>query len=161
MMRNINLIVVHCSATNPLIDWGARDIDYLHRRQNGWSSIGYHWVIRRNGIVEAGRQESIPGAHVKGHNLNSIGVCLVGGVDLDNRPEPNYTTSQWASLKTLLVSLKLRFPNARIVGHRDLSPDLDGDGTVEANEWIKACPCFDVRTWCWSYEIDHLPREAV
>ena len=161
MMRNINLIVVHCSATNPLIDWGARDIEVLHQRNNGWSTVGYHWVIRRNGIVEVGRQESIPGAHVKGHNLNSIGVCLVGGVDFNNRPTPNYTTSQWASLKTLLVSLKLRFPNARIVGHRDLSPDLDGDGTVEANEWVKACPCFDVRAWCRSYEIDHLPREAV
>lgn len=147
MMRNINLIVVHCSATNPLIDWGARDIEVLHQR-NGWSTIGYHWVIRRNGIVETGRHETIPGAHVKGHNLNSIGVCLVGGVNFNNRPTPNYTTDQWASLKSLLISLKLKFPNASIVGHRDLSPDLDGDGIIEANEWIKACPCFNVAEWC-------------
>lgn len=153
-MRNIDLIVIHCSATPPSMDWGARGIDYVHRRKNGWSSIGYHKVIRRNGIVEEGRALEIPGAHVRGHNSRSIGVCLIGGVDFNLQPQMNYTPFQQKSLRRLLDQLRLMFPNTRICGHRDLSPDLDGDGTVEANEWVKACPSFDVEKWCRSVGID-------
>ncbi len=153
-MRHIDLIVVHCSATPPSMDWGAQDIDYLHRRQNGWSSIGYHYVIRRNGVVEDGRALEVPGAHVRGHNARSIGVCLVGGVDFLLQPKDNFTPEQKQTLRQLLERLRLSFPTTRICGHRDLSPDLDGDGTVEANEWVKACPSFDVKDWCWSVGID-------
>lgn len=147
-IRTINLIVVHCSATPPHLNWGAKDIDYLHRRQNGWSSIGYHWVIRRDGCVEKGRNENLPGAHVRGYNLHSIGVCLVGGLDERGMPANNFTPKQFKSLRGVLEVLRFNYSDTRICGHRDLSPDLDGDGTVEANEWIKACPCFDVAEWC-------------
>ncbi|MDB6143954.1 MAG: N-acetylmuramoyl-L-alanine amidase [Pseudomonas sp.] len=140
------LIVVHCSATQAKADIGKREITQWHR-ERGFDTIGYHYVIRRNGEVETGRRESEIGAHVRGYNLNSIGVCLVGGVDGKNKPENNFGESQFNALETVLHELKDRYPNARIVGHRDLSPDLNGDGKITPNEYIKACPSFDVGAW--------------
>jgi N-acetylmuramoyl-L-alanine amidase len=140
------LIVVHCSATAPGADIGTRDITQWHR-ERGFDTIGYHYVIRRNGEVETGRRESAIGAHVRGHNLYSIGVCLVGGVDTRSKPENNFSERQFVALETVLKELKERYPNARIVGHRDLSPDLNGDGKITPNEYIKACPSFDIGDW--------------
>lgn len=145
-MRAINLIVVHCSATPTNRDIGAAEIRSMHKRQ-GWADIGYHHVIRRDGRIEAGRAEAIVGAHVAGHNAKSIGVCLVGGVKPDMTAETNFTPAQYAALEQLLRKLKARFPNARICGHRDLSPDGNGDGRVERGEWVKECPTFDVAAW--------------
>src|SRR5690606_114532 len=78
--RFINLLVIHCAATTPLMDIGAKEIDVWHK-QRGWSKIGYHFVIRRNGVIEKGRDISEVGAHVEGYNKNSIGICMVGGID--------------------------------------------------------------------------------
>jgi hypothetical protein len=142
-MREITLIVVHCSATPQDRDIGAKEIREWHVRDNGWSDIGYHYVIRRNGIQEIGRPESEPGAHASGHNANSIGVCLVGGNDADNKAlaECNYTRAQFRVLEALLNDLLSRFPNAAIMGHKDL-PNVH-----------KACPCFDVRAWWYGPDI--------
>lgn len=140
------LIVVHCSATGPQADIGKGEITQWHR-QRGFDTIGYHYVIRRNGDVETGRRETEIGAHVAWHNFNSIGVCMVGGVDAKGKPENNFSTQQFATLETLLNQLKARYPNTRIVGHRDLSPDRNGDGKITSNEFIKACPSFDVADW--------------
>ena len=85
------------------------------------------------------------GAHAKGYNRNSIGVCYEGGIR-DGAPADTRTDAQRESLASLLVALVCAFPEAKIIGHRDLSPDLDGDGIVEPNEWIKVCPCFDAKT---------------
>lgn len=145
-MRPINLIVVHCSATPANRDIGAAEIRAMHHRQ-GWSDIGYHHVIRRDGRVEAGRPEAVAGAHVKGHNARSIGVCLVGGVKPDMTAETNFTAAQYDALEALLRQLAARYPSARICGHRDLSPDRNGNGRVEPGEWVKACPTFDVAAW--------------
>lgn len=129
------------------MDIGAREIDEWHRNRNPpFRMIGYHHVIRRNGDIEGGRSHRDKGAHVKGHNHESIGVCLVGGLDENRDPEDNYTGDQWASLLNLLHSLKAEFPHAEILGHRDLSPDINGDGIIEEWEWLKICPCFDVRS---------------
>ena len=140
----VNLIVVHCSATNPSMDIGASEINQWHI-DRGWRKIGYHFVIRRSGVLETGRRLNEQGAHVKSHNRNSWGICLVGGVGFDGSLEDNFTAKQWATLRTLLVTL-LDIPGLekRIVGHRDLSPDLDGDGVIREHEWIKGCPSFDV-----------------
>ena len=129
-------IAVHCSATGPKADIGAKDIDKWHRAK-GWACIGYHYVIRRNGTVEEGRDEKVIGAHVENWNHNSIGVCVVGGVDADDikKAENNFTNEQFASLKQLLIDLKTRYPKAVIQGHRDF-PEVK-----------KACPSFDVKTW--------------
>lgn len=148
--KTTELLVVHCSATRPTLDIGVKDITQWHR-QRGFDTVGYHYVIRRNGEVETGRPESAIGAHVKGHNANSIGVCLAGGVDATGKPENNFTPEQFAALRELLEQLGTRYPDARILGHRDLSPDHNGDGVISANEFIKACPSFDVRAWLKRY----------
>lgn len=128
-------IVVHCSATGTQ-NFGAADIDKWHRKQ-GWACIGYHYVIRRDGTVEEGREEDVVGAHVAGFNENSIGICMIGGVDADDpaKAQNNFTKEQFDSLKQLLVDLKVRHPHATIQGHRDF-PGVK-----------KACPSFDVREW--------------
>lgn len=102
---------------------------------NGWSDVGYHFIIRRNGIIENGRPLERAGAHVKNFNSNSIGICLVGGLNASGAGENNFTIEQFSSLETLLKSLKGKFPNAQILGHRDF-PKV-----------AKECPCFDVRDW--------------
>lgn len=129
-----DFIVVHCAATKPNQDIGAADIDRWHRAQ-GWACIGYHYVIRRDGTLEDGREESRIGAHVQGYNTNSIGICMAGGIDLKGNPENNFTPEQFDTLATLLSWLKDTYPKAVIQGHRDF-PKV-----------AKACPSFDVRDW--------------
>ncbi len=133
--RTTNLIVVHCSATRPDQDIGAAEIRRWHVEDNGWSDIGYHQVIRRNGSIELGRDLRQSGAHAKGFNRNSIGVCLVGGVNFVHDPDDNFTDKQYTSLGITLEYWKRIYPQAEIVGHRDL-PDVS-----------KACPSFDVAAW--------------
>lgn len=127
-------IVIHCSATKPDMDIGARDITAWHLKR-GFSTIGYHYVIRRDGTVESGRPIDAVGAHVEGHNLHSVGICMVGGLGKDGKPAPEYTPAQWTELKRLVLKILERFPGCKIVGHRDL-PGV-----------AKACPSFDVAHW--------------
>jgi N-acetylmuramoyl-L-alanine amidase len=146
-MRQINLIVVHCTASR---NGKARPVAAIEadHRARGFSSIGYHYVIQPDGHVDVGRDEEQPGAHAKGFNAHSLGVCLVGGLGGPNRLNPGlYTMAQWDALRVTVRSLLDRYPGARVVGHRDLSPDLDGDGEVEPHEWLKKCPAFEVRDW--------------
>lgn len=146
-MKAINKLVVHCSATRATSDIGASTIRQWHKRQ-GWIDIGYHYVIKRDGTVEKGRPDDRPGAHVSGHNGDSLGICMVGGVAPDGKTaENNFTPVQFTALGALLDSLKASHPKARICGHRDLSPDKNGDGKVTSNEWLKQCPSFDVAEW--------------
>jgi N-acetyl-anhydromuramyl-L-alanine amidase AmpD len=152
-MRPIDQLVVHCAATRPDQDIGAAEIDAEHRAQ-GWDCIGYHFVIRRSGILENGRSVDRVGAHVKGHNAFSIGICLVGGVDANNKAENNFTPAQFDTLKALLSRLRLSYADTEILGHRDFSPDLNNDGEIEPSEWIKECPCFNVMEWCRGVGID-------
>jgi len=133
-MRDINLIVIHCSATQPKADIGRYEIDKMHRAR-GWMGIGYHYVIRRDGVLEFGRPIDKAGAHAESYNLNSIGICLVGGVDATGRSEDNFEKEQMWRLQELLGNLNSIWPAAAILGHRDL-PSV-----------AKDCPCFDVRAW--------------
>ena len=144
--KRTNLIVVHVSATPPSMDIGAAEIDRMHKAK-GWSGIGYHFVVRRDGRVELGRPADQIGAHVEGWNSVSVGVCLVGGVDAHGQPQDNKTVAQTESLIALLGELVQRFPGAKICGHRDLSPDRDRDGVVEPDVFVKACRCFDAIPW--------------
>ena len=142
-MRRINLIVIHCSATNENEDFDVDDIREMHLAK-GWSDIGYHYVITRDGQIQPGRGLNRKGAHVRGHNTGSIGICYIGGLDSTGKPKDTRTPQQKAALEKLDRSLKTVFPTIeRTVGHRDLSPDLNGDGTIQASERIKECPCFD------------------
>jgi N-acetylmuramoyl-L-alanine amidase len=131
-----DFIAIHCSATSEKQNFGAADINKWHRAK-GWACIGYHYVIKRDGTIEQGRKESQVGAHVADWNAVSLGICMIGGVDADDRTkaEDNFTPEQYASLKDLILELKTRYPKAKIQGHRDF-PKV-----------AKACPCFDVATW--------------
>lgn len=146
-MRNIKTIVVHCSATPEGLAIGRKEINSMHLAR-GFAMIGYHFVVKIDGEVQKGRDLDQVGAHVSGHNSNTIGICLVGGLDVERKPANTYTPAQFAALDALLRKLRHQFPTADICGHRDLSPDKDGDGKVERHEWVKECPCFDVAEWC-------------
>lgn len=147
-VREINLIIIHCSATRVDRDFTAKDIDTAHRVR-GFSSWAYHYYIRKDGTIEPMRDESEIGAHCLGHNRDSIGVCYEGGIDENGRPADTRTLLQKASLQILVRSLKRKYPSADIVGHRDLSPDRNLNGRIEPHEWIKQCPCFEVRRERW------------
>lgn len=146
MRRRTDYIVVHCSATRPGSDIGSDEIGQWHRAR-GFERIGYHAVIRRSGQVEFGRYMDAEGAHVQGQNYRSVGVCMVGGLGENSKAENNFTPAQFDSLHDVVRLLLKAYPNAEVLGHRDLSPDLDGDGIVERHEWVKDCPSFDVREW--------------
>ena len=144
-MRKINYIVVHCSATREGCELTPKQLEAEHRRR-GFTGIGYHFYIRRTGKVEHTRWPEIPGAHVRGLNRHSIGICYEGGLDASGRPADTRTPEQRSALRRLVWELLKEHRNARVCGHRDLSPDRDGDGIVEPQEWTKLCPCFDVAT---------------
>lgn len=133
-MRKINWLVIHTAATRPSMDIGAKEIRRWHK-ERGFNDIGYHYVIRRDGRVEKGRPDARVGAHVRGHNTGSLGICLVGGVNENLVPENNYTEAQWRSLESLLNTLVEKYPEAYVRGHRDF-PNVN-----------KACPCFDAEPW--------------
>ena len=166
--RFVNTIVIHCAASPngaPLFEGkhGAADFKTPDRVIDGWhlkrgfhrgdawrtafnpglGSIGYHFLIGTNGALYTGRHLDEIGAHAAGNNKASIGVCMLG--------TDRFTRAQWERLKALISELKAKYTNEdrgpRILGHRDLSPDADGDGEVEQHEWLKICPGFDVATW--------------
>jgi N-acetylmuramoyl-L-alanine amidase len=147
-LERVDFIVVHCSATPPEADIGAKEIREWHIKQNGWLDIGYHFVIRRSGLVEEGRKATVQGSHARGFNDRSIGICMVGGVKrmrhagngsvgfvAKDVPDNNFTLDQFEALRLKLHALWRAHPNAEVLGHRDL-PKV-----------AKACPSFDVRAW--------------
>ncbi|MFY0714122.1 N-acetylmuramoyl-L-alanine amidase [Seonamhaeicola sp. NFXS20] len=141
-MRTIKYIVVHCSATVEGKDFNARDIDRWHK-QRGWKGIGYHYVVKLDGTIEVGRPENVIGAHVKGYNSKSIGVCYIGGLSKSLAPKDTRTPKQKTALYNLLCELKDKYPKAEILGHREFSKDLNGNGIIEPFEFSKACPSFN------------------
>lgn len=158
-MRTITFIILHCSATRSDRRYSFAQCRNDHINNNHWKDIGYHYYVERDGSVHQGRPESQVGAHVKNHNLHSIGICYEGGLRCDrisSKMTKNTSTTevlcyaadtrtpeQKQSLRTLIEELHRKYPNAIILGHRDLSPDLDGNGNITPNEYIKQCPCFD------------------
>lgn len=151
-MRTIDAIIIHCSATCAGQDLRAKDIDQMHRAR-GFNQIGYNFVIDLDGTVENGRPLSIDGAHcyTKGfsnvsYNKHSVGICYIGGLDANGKTADTRTPEQKAALRELVAKLCKEYQIIELLGHRDTSPDLDGSGEVEPAEYIKACPCFDVRS---------------
>lgn len=143
-MRKIDLIIIHCSASRPGHDLGAKEIDQMHREQNGWKGIGYHYVVRLDGTVEKGRDDSVIGAHAAGYNGSSVAICYIGGLDENGKATDTRTKAQKQSIHALVNELCRKYPVERIIGHRDISPDLNGNGRVDPWERIKECPCYDV-----------------
>lgn len=129
-MRRIDEIIVHCSATPRGRYVTAADIDRWHC-ERGWNGIGYHYVVGLDGNIELGRNENEIGAHCKGHNANSIGICYIGGLSSDGKVAVDTRTDeQRVALTKLIMLLKERYPDAKVYGHRDFAK--------------KDCPCFDV-----------------
>jgi len=128
-MRPIDKIILHCSATNDHLEIDAAMIDSWHRRR-GWSRIGYHYVIKRDGTLEFGRPVGDIGAHVAGQNTGSIGICYIGGLR-DDKPCDTMTSNQEMTMIQLVNSLRVVFGPLTLHGHNEF-----------AN---KACPSFDVR----------------
>ena len=130
-MRIINEIIIHCSATPEGKDYTVEQIRQWHK-QRGFSDIGYHYVIYRDGSIHSGRPIERIGAHCLKHNAHSIGVCYIGGVSKDGKtPKDTRTDAQKESLIKLIKELKAKYPKATVHGHREY-----------AN---KACPCFDAK----------------
>ena len=102
--------------------------------------------IRKNGDIKSLRPVKTPGAHAKGYNAHSIGICYEGGLDTNGRASDTRTDFQQHSLRVLVMLLLKDYPGSRVVGHRDLSPDLNHNGEIEPEEWIKECPCFHAST---------------
>ena len=139
-MRRITEIIIHCSATPEGKDFTVEDIRrWLLARK--FADIGYHYVIKRDGTVDKGRDEEEVGAHAQGYNTGSIGICLAGGTNKAGKAENNFTPEQFKALEAKLEELLKRYPKAEILGHRDLA------GVK------KDCPSFDVRSW-WSQVTD-------
>lgn len=134
-MRNITKIVIHCADTYPRMDIDIKEIREWHVGYRGWKDVGYHYIITRKGEVQEGRPIEEMGAHVAGHNKDSIGICLVGGkFDKDNPNDELFTRAEFESLKDLLDDLWEQYPDAKVIGHCELDPK-------------KECPCFDVQEW--------------
>ena len=142
--RVIKEIIVHCTATPEGRAETVESIRKMHKAR-GWSDIGYHYVVYLDGSVHNGRNVDIVGAHCEGHNANSIGVVYVGGVDKKGKAKDTRTDKQKKALVDLLKELKNLYPNAKIRGHRDYSPDKNHNGIIEPSEFIKDCPSFDAK----------------
>lgn len=149
-MNKIDAIVIHCSATRAGQDVRAADIDKWHK-ERGFACIGYNYVIDLDGTVEVGRPLNRDGAHCntaglsgQSYNKHSIGICYVGGLDANGNPADTRTDAQKIAMEQLVHELMNKYPIKEVIGHRDASPDKNGDGKITPNEWIKMCPCFDV-----------------
>lgn len=129
-MRRIDKIIVHCTATPAGREVTVADVRAWHKAR-GFRTIGYHYLVYLDGTVHAGRRESEVGAHCLGQNARSIGVCYVGGLDAaTGEPRDTRTAAQRRALRELVGSLRRRYPNATVHGHREFA--------------AKACPCFDI-----------------
>ncbi len=133
-MRKINLIVIHCSATRVNQNFTVEALEACHKAR-GFRTIGYHYYITKDGEIYPCRPEEQIGAHAKHYNAHSIGICYEGGLDEKGNPADTRTEAQKRSMIELLKSLAVDYPEAEIIGHRDLP-------------WVrKSCPCFDVKSW--------------
>ena len=142
-------IVIHCSG-GPASQKAQSIVNY-HLRPvaaggRGWKAPGYHYIIESDGSVHRVWPEDKTANGAKGFNLDSIHICYTGGVDSEGKCRDTRTEAQKRSLRSLVGEIMSRRGINEVVGHRDLSPDLNGDGRLTPDEWIKACPCFDVRT---------------
>ena len=154
--RTIDEIIVHCSATKEGQAVSSESIDRSHkaRKFSSYVSggkthyIGYHYLIHLDGRIEECRPVAKIGCHASGHNARSIGICYIGGLDAKDTNgkmiKDTRTPAQKESLIKLIKELKAKYPTIkRVIGHRDTSPDKNGNGIIEPFEFIKGCPCFD------------------
>jgi len=149
--RKVTGIVVHCSATKKGAGVDIHTIDRWHKERGfkrqpiSKKYCGYHFFIKEDGEIQKGRDLQEAGAHVAGSNSKTIGVCYAGGLDAKGKAADTRTDEQKDSLLFLIKHLFAKFPGSAGSGHRDYSPDKNGDGIIEPWEFMKECPCFDAK----------------
>ena len=131
-----NYLIIHCSATRANQNITFADIKRWHTMERAFFDIGYHWVIERDGTVKQGRPVDVWGAHARGQNHESVGICLVGGLDNNNQPEDNFTPLQKRMLKLLVAGHQALYPGVEVRGHNHFNGH-------------KACPAFPVELWLY------------
>lgn len=133
---------MHCTASR-----GDADVESVRAvfRARGWKRPGYHYVIDASGEVTQLLDESLTANGVRGYNATSVHVAYIGGIDAGGRPADTRTEAQRRALRTVVAGVLSRHPDAEVLGHRDISPDTNGNGIVDPWERIKECPCFDVK----------------
>ena len=141
-MRKIKYIAVHCTAGSQ--KQTINDLKTEFKRK-GWKYPGYHYVISPDGTITQLLDEELVSNGVKGYNSKLINVAYIGGIDSRGKAVDNRTEAQKASLMSLLKHLHKKYPDAVIQGHRDFSPDTNGNGILDPWERIKECPCFDAK----------------
>ena len=143
-MRKISLIVIHLFCHPCRVAISGKGCGHRSTVFRGFSCWGYHYYVRKSGQIEPMRDEDMVGAHARGYNSISLGVCFEGGLDANGKPADTRTPRQKEALHRLVRELLQRYPEAKVVGHRDLSPDTNYNGIVDPWERIKECPCFEV-----------------
>ena len=139
-MRKIERVFVHCTASHQTAT--VNDIKAEFKRK-GWKNPGYHYLIDPGGAIHQLLDESKVSNGVKGYNSTSINIAYIGGIDSSGKAIDNRTGPQKKALISLLKLLRKRYPQAEIMGHRDISPDNNHNGTVDPWERVKECPCFE------------------
>lgn len=140
-MRRINRIFVHCTASSQKTTTEASL--RAEFKKKGWHNSGYHLVVKPDGNIIRMLEDEKVSNGVKGYNSTAINVAYIGGIDDKGKAIDNRTAEQKAALFDILVKLKQKYRSAIIMGHRDISPDLNHNGVVDPWERIKECPCFD------------------
>lgn len=141
-MRTIKYIAVHCTASHQSMTIEGLKQEF---KRKGWVNPGYHYVVSPDGKITQLLDEDKVSNGVKGFNSVSINVAYIGGIDATGKPVDNRTPAQKSSLLSLVKLLHRKYPAAVIQGHRDFSPDLNKDGKITPNEWMKVCPCFNAK----------------
>lgn len=141
----IKFVTIHCAATPRGRDDKTATINSYDIKQ--WGQISYHYVIELDGTIVPNLRHDQLGAHVGKHNTGNLGICYIGGIEKDGTAADTRTDAQKASMAQLVARLKREIPGVRMLGHRDWSPDVNGNGKVDKFEWLKSCPCFDVAAW--------------
>lgn len=142
-MRKIERIFIHCTGGHQTQT--VRDIQKEFARK-GWANPGYHYLIDPGGAIHQLLDDSQVSNGVYGYNSTAINVAYIGGIDKDGKAIDNRTDAQKKALRKIVGILKDKYPDAEVLGHRDISPDKNGNGIIDAWERIKECPCFDVKT---------------
>lgn len=141
----IKFLTIHCAATIEGRNHSVKEVSQWDIERFG--QVSYHFVIPLDGKFQRTLKDTEKGAHVGSHNTGNIGICYIGGLGLDGKPKDTRTLAQHSALLTLIRTYKAKYPNIKILGHRDWSPDLNKNGKIEANEFLKSCPCFSVEDW--------------
>lgn len=151
-MKNIDTIIIHCSATRVTSDYTVEQLDAGHKARGfkrpiqteSLRHIGYQYYIRKDGTVFPGRHEDETGAHCLNWNSRSIGICYEGGLDASGKVADTRTPEQKDAINNLVNDICRRWKIIQVIGHRDTSPDINKNGVIDPFERIKECPCYDV-----------------